>query len=110
MITQFAFESTLFDLYLDMLVKSEDLSQQKRMDINSDMYTLKATECFKEIPQDITAFDLIRSVFEASIKDGKYVIVIGVIDENGVITLFDKNQKEIKPKITKDTKLILYHR
>ncbi len=110
MITQFAFESTLFDLYLDMLVKSEDLSQQKRMDINSDMYTLKATECFKEIPQDITAFDLIRSVFEASIKDGKYVIVIGVIDENGVITLFDKNQKEIKPKMTKDTKLILYHR
>ena len=110
MITQFAFESTLFDLYLDMLVKSEDLSQQKRMDINSDMYTLKATECFKEIPQDITAFDLIRSVFEASIKDGKYIIVIGIIDENGVITLFDKNQKEIKPKITKETKLILYHR
>ena len=110
MITQFAFESALFDLYLDMLVKSEDLSQQKRMDINSDMYTLKVTECFKEIPTDITAFDLIRSVFEASIKDGKYVIVIGTIDKNGVITLFDKNQMEIRPNLTKETKLILYHR
>ena len=110
MITQFAFESTLFDLYLNMLVKNDDLSQGRKMDINSDMYTLKVSECFKEIPEDITAYDLIRSVFESSIKGDKYVIVIGTIDENGVITLFDKNQMEIKPKLTKDTKLILYHR
>ena len=110
MITQFAFESTLFDLYLNMLVKNDDLSQGRKMDINSDMYTLKVSECFKEIPKDITAYDLIRSVFESSIKGDKYVIVIGTIDENGVITLFDKNQMEIKPKLTKDTKLILYHR
>ena len=110
MITQFAFESTLFDLYLNMLVKNDDLSQGRKMDINSDMYTLKVSECFKEIPEDITAYDLIRSVFESSIKGDKYVIVIGTIDENGVITLFDKDQMEIKPKLTKDTKLILYHR
>ena len=109
MITQFAFESSLFDLYLEMVVKNSQVGANAQTSLTSDMYTLKIEDCFKEIPKDITAYDLIRSVFEASIKDGKYVIVVGYIDKNGVITLFDRDQAQIKPSLTEGSQLILYH-
>ncbi len=109
MITQFAFESALFDLYLEMVVKNSDVEANAQTSLSSDMYTLKIEDCFNEIPQDITSYDLIRSVFEASAKAGGYVIVVGYIDKDGAITLFDRDQAQIKPNLTAGSQLILYH-
>ncbi len=109
MITQFAFEGSLFNLYLDMLVKDPQAGAASQTDLNNDMYTLRVDECFKEMPPKMSAHDLISSMFESSIKNGRYVILLGLIDKDGKVTLFDKDQDQIVDNLEKDTQLILYH-
>ena len=109
MITQFSFESSLYGLFLELLVKNREAGSSSNSILNNNMYTLHVKDCFEEIPKDITAYDLVRSMFESSIKDGKYVIVIGIIDEEGKITLFDRDQMGIKPSITENSQMILFH-
>ena len=108
MITQFAFESSLYGLYLEMLVKNAKAGSSKNSLLNNQMYSMKVSEIFEKIPENITAFDLVRSIFEQTLNNGKYVIVIGIIDKMGKITLFDEHQMEINPNLDKDAQLIMY--
>ena len=60
MITQFSFESSLYGLFLELLVKNREAGSSSNSILNNNMYTLHVKDCFEEIPKDITAYDLVR--------------------------------------------------
>lgn len=109
MITQISEKEALFDFYNDILTYDD-------MDSTSDskeVYVKKVSRLFTEIPEDCTAEQLIRALFEASIQPDKQgnvnpTLVLGYVKPGGEMVLFGKDQAGVSIHFEEKDKLILF--
>ena len=111
MITQIGEKDAIFNFYQDILVyddESEDGYESK------EIYVKKAKDFFVELPRECTADKLIRGVFDASYdpeipaEKQNISIVLGIVKQNGEITLFSGDQSLIDVNIEEKDKIIVF--
>lgn len=111
MITQIGEKEAIFDFYSDILCYDDS---DGNFYTSKEVYVKKAGTFFDQIPGECSAYDLIRSVWEASIDpalppEKRFpTIVLGYIDEEGEVTLFDENMRSAKVALTPKSKIIVF--
>ena len=105
MMTQIGEKDALYELYVDMLTYDEpgvDMYTSKELSIK------KASVFFEELPEEAKPDVLARSVFEASPKNNK-AMVLGYIDKDGNAKIFAGPELRKKVKLSKEDKIIVYN-
>ncbi|MBR3342204.1 MAG: hypothetical protein IKG30_11365 [Clostridiales bacterium] len=111
MITQIGEKDAIFDFYQDILVYDEDGDDSYQ---SKEIYVKKAKDFFVELPGECTADKLIRGVFNASYdpdipaEKQNISIVLGVVKQEGDISLFSGDQSDINVKIGENDKIIVF--
>lgn len=111
MITQIGEKDAIFDFYQDILVYDEDGDDSYQ---SKEIYVKKAKDFFVELPGECTADKLIRGVFNASYdpdipaEKQNISIVLGVVKQDGDISLFSGDQSDINVKIGENDKIIVF--
>ena len=111
MITQIGEKDALFDFYTDILTYDEDESDEYK---SKEVYIKKVCRYLNEIPEQTTAQELIRAVYNASIDesipaDKRYpALVLGYVKPGGKMVLFSGDQADVNVKLDKRDKLIMY--
>jgi len=104
MITQISRNGALYEFYKDILSYDEEGTDSYE---SEEMYIKKTRRFFDEIPEPCTAAELVRAVYDASPEDNKS-IVIGYVDKDVKMHLFNGDQRDIWVELTPDDKLILF--
>ncbi len=108
MIAQIGEVDALFEFYGDILTYDEQGGNSK------EIYIKKVDSFFNEIPKECSALDLIRAVFEASVDPSlppekiDPTMLLGYIKPNRTLVIFGDNQENIRVKLEKDDKLIVF--
>lgn len=108
MISQIGEVDALFEFYGDILTYDEDGKESK------EIYIKKASSFFNVIPEETTAYELIRAVFEASVDPSlppekiDPAMLLGYIKPDHTFVLFGGDQADIKVKLEEDDKLIIF--
>ncbi|MBQ3589710.1 MAG: hypothetical protein II980_04580 [Clostridia bacterium] len=108
MISQIGEVDALFEFYGDILTYDEDGKESK------EIYIKKASSFFNVLPEESTAYELIRAVFEASVDPSlppekiDPAMLLGYIKPDHTFVLFSGDQADIKVKLEKDDKLIIF--
>ena len=111
MITQIGEKDAIFDFYQDILVYDEDGDDSYQ---SKEIYVKKAKDFFVELPGECTADKLIRGVFNASYdpdipaEKQNISIVLGVVKQDGDISLFSGDQSDINVNIGENDKIIVF--
>ena len=106
MVTQFAFKSSLFEFYKRM---GSSFSAFGMNSGGADVNVFYAGDILKDVPKgEVTAFSLIRQIFNASKRSGNPLVLVGVINEEGKLLVFKGDQRDIKLKISEKTKLVFF--
>lgn len=111
MITQVGEKEAIFNFYSDIL--TYDTGESEQYD-SKEIYTKKVSTFFDEIPEECTAAELIRGVWNASISSEiprekqNPTIVLGYVKPGGKITLFEGDQTNLLVKLEKRDKLIVF--
>ena len=123
MVTQIGEKESLFDFYTDIL--TYDVDGAETYD-SKELYAKKVHRFFEEgmIPEECTAAELIRSVYEGSkiaaekSSDHAYrdnfSVVVGYVkkgkveNEDEKMVIFSGNQDKIKVKLEPEDKLIIF--
>ena len=101
----------LFDFYNDIL--TYDSGEESCGFDSKEIYIKKVSRYFDVIPEETTAAELVRAVFNDSINPEKFddpnpTIVLGYVKPNESVTLFSGNLSEIPVKLGERDKLILF--
>ena len=108
MISQIGEVDALFEFYGDILTYDEDGKESK------EIYIKKASSFFNVLPEETTAYELIRAVFEASVDPSlppekiDPAMLLGYIKPDHTFVLFGGDQADIKVKLEEDDKLIIF--
>lgn len=108
MIAQIGRVDALFEFYGDILTYDEDGGDGK------EIYIKKVSTFFNKLPEECTAKELIRAVFEASVDPSlppekiDPAMVIGYIKPDQTLVLFSGDQADITVKLESDDKLIIF--
>lgn len=108
MISQIGEVDALFEFYGDILTYDEDGKESK------EIYIKKASSFFNVLPEEATAYELIRAVFEASVDPSlppekiDPAMLLGYIKPDHTFVLFGGDQADIKVKLEEDDKLIIF--
>ena len=111
MITQIGEKDAIFDFYQDILVYDEN--GEEGYD-SKEIYVKKAKDFFVELPDECTADKLIRGVFDAyydpdlPAEKQNISIVLGVVKQDGDISLFSGDQSSVNVKIEEKDKIIVF--
>ncbi len=101
-IMQIADKEALFDFYKDILTFDNDGVEGK------EIYIKDCATYFKSIPKRMNARDFIYSIYKANYDQfGKGEVVIGFVDKNENINLFNGNLDEQTVLLDSDCKLII---
>ncbi len=108
MIAQIGEVDALFDFYADILTYDVDGGDSK------EIYIKKVDSFFNELPEECTAYELIRAVLEASVDPSlppekiDPTLVIGYIKPDRTFVIFGGDQESIKVKLDKEDKIIVF--
>ncbi len=110
MVTQLSEQDALFDFYNDIL--SYDEADTEGYD-SKEVYVKKVGRYFEEIPEETTADQLVRAVYEASLDVARMgisnpTIMLGYIKPGGILKLFGGDLTQCKVKLEKHDKVILF--
>ena len=111
MITQIGEKEAIFDFYTDILTYDTDGATEYQ---SKEVYTKKVSAFFDEVPAECTAAELIRAVWNASTSSDipkekqNPTIVLGYVNQNGAITLFEGDQANTKVKLNANDKIIVF--
>lgn len=112
MITQIGEKEALFNFYTDILTYDTDSSQDGYT--SKEIYAKKVTDYFETIPEDCTAEQLVRAVYEASASQAlpkekrNPTIVLGYVKPGGNMILFDGDQSDIPVHFDAKDKIIVF--
>ena len=108
-ITQVGEKDSLFDFFRDILSFDEKLEGVEEYS-SKEVYAKKVCNYFSEIPESMTATELIRSVFDASCD--KYInnmaMVLGYVSKDGTVHIFEGNQDNVSVNLDPQDKLIVF--
>ena len=110
MVTQISEFEALFDFYNDILSYDEAGAEDYE---SKEVYVKKVTRYFNEIPEETTADQLVRAIYEASLDEERMgvanpTIALGYIKPGGHLTLFGGDLTQCKVKLEKRDKIILF--
>ncbi len=110
MITQIGEKESMFDFYNDILTYD---SKDSIINDSKEIYVKPVNEFFEIMPEQCTAAELIRAVYEASIENNTSEIehmslVLGYVKPGGKMILFTGNQKSIPVNLEAKDKLIIF--
>ena len=111
MITQIGEKDAIYDFYQDILVYDDGSSDGYD---SKEIYVKKAKDFFADLPRECTADKLIRGVFDATFDPDvpaskqNVTIVLGIVRQDGDITLFSGDQAAIDVKIGEKDKVIVF--
>lgn len=110
MVTQISEYEALFDFYNDIL--SYDEADAKDYE-SKEVYVKKVSRYFDEIPEETTADQLVRAIYEASLDEERMgisnpTVALGYIKPGGKLTLFGGDLTQCKVKLEKRDKIILF--
>ncbi len=104
MVTQISRKEALYEFYRDILTYDEENSEVYS---SKELYIKEVERFFRSVPGECTAAELIRAVFSAMPDDNRG-IVIGYVDAGGDTHLFSGNQEDIRVRLGKKDKLIIF--
>ena len=106
MVTQIGRKQALFEFYADILTYDEEGSDTYE---SKELYVKEVSRFFAPdaIPARCTARDLILSVYEASPKNNK-AIVLGYTSPGGKMTIFSGDQTDIEVELQPKDNLIIF--
>lgn len=111
MITQIGEKEALFIFYSDILTYDEG---EEDVYDSKEIYIKKVRRFFTEVPEHTTADKFIRAVYKASVDDSipkenqNPTIVLGYVKPGSKMVLFSADQENIKVKLDKNDKLIMF--
>ncbi len=110
MITQIGEKESLFDFYQDILSFDEDCDEESKDYKSKEIYAKKVSEYLTDYPETMTASDLIRMVYEASLsKDiSNPTLVLGYISDERNAVLFEDDQEKTEVRLSENDKIIVY--
>ena len=109
MITQIGEKEALFDFYADILTYDSDENSDSK-----EIYVKKVSRYFNSVPNECTAEQLVRAVYNASVDETlppeqrSPAIVLGYVSPGGKMVLFSGDQSKIKVKLTNKDKLVMF--
>ena len=104
MITQISEDVSIFDFYNDIL--TYDSADAVTYD-SKELYAKRADQFFEQIPPEMSAYELIRAVFEAGAEDNKSLLLGYVRDETQVV-FFSADQKSTQVRLRPSDKLVIF--
>lgn len=111
MITQIGEKEALFDFYTDILTYDEEDSDKYE---SKEVYTKKVSRFFDRLPEECTAGELIRAVYDASVDESlppeklNPTVVLGYVKPDGEMILFDGDQYATKVHLEEKDKIIVF--
>ena len=110
MITQISEFEALFDFYNDILSYDEEISEEYS---SKEIYIKKAKDYFDVIPEETTADQLVRAIYNASINKDKMgfvnpTIALGYVKPGEKVKIFSSDTSQIKVKLEEHDKLVLF--
>lgn len=103
-LTQIGSKDALYEMYCDMLSYDEENAEAF---VSKEMYTKPVTQFFTTLPPTCTGAQLIRSVYQASPKDNKS-LVLGFVSPGGNMTLFTGENLKKTFTLQEKDKIIVY--
>ena len=109
MITQISEFEALFDFYNDILSYDENSGDYT----SKEVYIKKVKRYFDDVPEETTADQLVRAVYNASLDEKKMgfanpTIVLGYVKPGGKLVIFGGDLTRIKVQLEEKDKLILF--
>ncbi len=104
MVCQLAEKKELFDFYNDILSYDDGESESFT---SKELYVKTADKFYNGLPEECSAFELIKATYEASPHDNKSV-VLGYVSPGGKMVIFGDALNETKVKLTKRDKIIMF--
>lgn len=111
MITQVGEKEALFDFFSDILTYDDGDSDEYQ---SNELYIKRADSFFTALPEECTAAQLIRSVYETSLAESRSsgdicpTIVLGYVKPGGTMVIFNGNQTKTRVKLAQGDKLIVF--
>ena len=110
MITQLSEVDAMFEFYNDIL--SYDDLETEGYD-SKEIYIKKVYRSFDQVPEETTADQLVRAVYEASIDEERMgisnpTILLGYVKPGGKMQIFGGDLTSYKVKLEKNDKIILF--
>lgn len=111
MITQVGEKDALFDFFSDILTYDDGDSDEYQ---SNELYIKRADSFFTALPEECTAAQLIRSVYETSLAESRSsgdicpTIVLGYVKPGGTMVIFNGNQTKTRVKLAQGDKLIVF--
>ena len=110
MITQISEFEALFDFYNDILSYDEEISEEYS---SKEIYIKKVKDYFDVIPEETTADQLVRAIYNASIDKDKMgfvnpTIALGYVKPGEKVKIFSSDTSQIKVKLEEHDKLVLF--
>lgn len=111
MITQIGEKDALFNFYTDILTYDTDISNGFE---SKEIYTKEVKNLFNTLPEQCTAEEFIRAVYDASVVESlpndkkNPTVALGYVKPGGRMTLFAGDQSKINVSLEEKDKLIVF--
>lgn len=104
MVCQLSEKKELFDFYNDILSYDDGESESFT---SKELYVKSAEKFYNELPDECSAFELVKSTYDASVHDNK-TVVLGYVSPGGKMVIFGKDLKTTRVKLGKKDKIIMF--